>query len=160
MQRYTHTVEYYSAVKRNEITPFATTWMDLEIIILSEVSQRKTNTIYHLYVESKKWYKWAELQNRNTVIQNSIPPVTKQNTNIENQFIITKGGKKGDKVGVGISRCTLLYIKQINNKDLMYSIGNYIQYLIIIYNGKNLEKECVYTHTHTHTHTYIFPSYI
>ena len=28
--------------------------MDLEIIILSEVSQRKTNTIYHLYVESKK----------------------------------------------------------------------------------------------------------
>ena len=54
VQRYTHMVEYYSAVKRNEITPFATTWMDLEIIILSEVSQRKTNTIYHLYVESKK----------------------------------------------------------------------------------------------------------
>ena len=40
--------------KRNEITPFTATWMDLEILILSEVSQRKTNTIeYHLYVESK-----------------------------------------------------------------------------------------------------------
>ena len=35
--------------------PFAATWMDLEIIILSEVSQTKTNAIcYHLYVESKK----------------------------------------------------------------------------------------------------------
>ena len=35
--------------------PFAGTWMDLEIIILSEVNQRKVNIIwYHLYVESKK----------------------------------------------------------------------------------------------------------
>ena len=35
--------------------PFSATWMDLEIIILSEVSQRKTNTLrYHLYVGSKK----------------------------------------------------------------------------------------------------------
>ena len=33
--------------------PFAATWMDLEIIILSEVSHTKTNIIYHLYVESK-----------------------------------------------------------------------------------------------------------
>ena len=39
MYIYTHTVEYYSVIKKNEILPFATTWMDLEIIILSEVSQ-------------------------------------------------------------------------------------------------------------------------
>ena len=39
--------------KKNEIMPFAATWMDLEIIILSEVSQTKTNIVYHLYVESK-----------------------------------------------------------------------------------------------------------
>ena len=40
-----HTMEYYSAIK-NEIMPFAVIWMDLEIIILIEVSQkRKTNTI-------------------------------------------------------------------------------------------------------------------
>ena len=38
-------MEYYSAVKKNEIMTFVATWMDLEIVILSEISQRQTNTI-------------------------------------------------------------------------------------------------------------------
>ena len=38
-------LEYYSAIKKKEIMSFAATWMDLEIIILSEVSQTKTNII-------------------------------------------------------------------------------------------------------------------
>ena len=42
---YIHTMEYYSAIKKNEIMSFAATWMDLEIIILSKVRQRKTNII-------------------------------------------------------------------------------------------------------------------
>ena len=36
---HTHTMEYYSAIKNNEIMRFAATWMDLENIIPSEVSQ-------------------------------------------------------------------------------------------------------------------------
>ena len=38
-------MEYYSVIKKNEMMPFAATWKDLEMIILSEVSQRKTNII-------------------------------------------------------------------------------------------------------------------
>ena len=41
------------AIKKNEILPFAATWMDLQIIILSEGSQRETNVCCHLCVESK-----------------------------------------------------------------------------------------------------------
>ena len=40
-------MEYYSAIKKNGIMPFAATWMDLEIIILSEVSQEEKDK-YHL----------------------------------------------------------------------------------------------------------------
>ena len=38
-----HTMKYYSAIKKNEIN--TATWMDLKIIILDEVRQRKTNII-------------------------------------------------------------------------------------------------------------------
>ena len=44
----------------------------------------------------------------------------------------------------GISRCKLLYIKGINNKVLLYGIGNYIQYPVISHNGKEYEKEYMY----------------
>ena len=40
---YLHTMEYYSAIKMNEIMAFLATWMDLEIIMLSEVSETMTH---------------------------------------------------------------------------------------------------------------------
>ena len=42
-----YTMEYYSAQNQNEIMPFAATWMDLEIIILSEVKQKEKDE-YHM----------------------------------------------------------------------------------------------------------------
>ena len=41
-----YTMEYYSAIKRNEIELFVVRWMDLESVIQSEVRKRKTNTIF------------------------------------------------------------------------------------------------------------------
>ena len=43
---YIYTMEYYSAIKRNEIESFVLTWMDLETVIQSEVSQKEKNK-YH-----------------------------------------------------------------------------------------------------------------
>ena len=55
---YLYTREYCSAVKRTS----AVTGMDLEGVMLSEISQRKTNTVqYHLYVESKKYNKLVNI---------------------------------------------------------------------------------------------------
>ena len=44
---YIYIMEYYSAIKKNEIMPFAAIWMDLEIIILSEASQKERDK-YHM----------------------------------------------------------------------------------------------------------------
>ena len=72
--------EYYSAIKKNEIMPFAATWMDPKIIILSKIRTRKTNTVwYHLYVESKIQHKWIYLWNRNRL------------TDIENRAVVANG---------------------------------------------------------------------
>ena len=38
---YIYTMEYYSAIKKNKIMPFAATWMELDTLILSEVSQKE-----------------------------------------------------------------------------------------------------------------------
>ena len=46
---HTHTLEYGSAIKKNELMPFAATWMDLEIIILSEVGQIDKNKYIDKY---------------------------------------------------------------------------------------------------------------
>ena len=51
-------MEYYSAIKKNEIMPYAATWMQIEIIILSEVSQKESCTpmfIAVLFTIARTW---------------------------------------------------------------------------------------------------------
>ena len=50
------------------------------------------------------------------------------------------GGCRGMDWEFGINRCKLLHIEWINNKVLMYSTGNYIQYPVINHNGKEYEQ--------------------
>lgn len=52
--RCTYTMEYHFAIKMHEIMPFAVTWMDLEMIILSEVNQKERG---RYRISKKKLYK-------------------------------------------------------------------------------------------------------
>ena len=68
---YIYTMEYYSAIKRNKIESSVETWMDLETVILSEVSQKEKNKyrILTLYVEPRKmvqmnWFAGQKLRHR------------------------------------------------------------------------------------------------
>ena len=63
-------------------------------------------------------------------------------TDIENRPVVAKGegawGRGG--LGFGVSRCKLLYIGWINNRVLLCSTGNYIQYPGINHHGKEYKK--------------------
>ena len=69
-----------------------------------------------------------------------------QELTLANRLVVAKeeGGGGGIDWEFGISRCQLLYIEWINNKVLLCSTGNYIQYPVINHNGKEHEKECIY----------------
>ena len=54
---YIYIMEYYSAMKTNEIGSFVQTWMDPETVIYSEVKKRKTNIVFHTDMWNlEKWY--------------------------------------------------------------------------------------------------------
>ena len=72
-------MEHYSAIKKNEIMPFAARWMDLEIIILSQVSQTKKISYDTTYM----WNLKKMIQNRN------------RPTDIENKLMVTKEERGG-----------------------------------------------------------------
>ena len=64
---YIHTMEYYSAIKRNEMELFVVKWMDLESVIQSEVSQKEKNKyrmLTHIYGILKKKKGSDELRGR------------------------------------------------------------------------------------------------
>ena len=127
-----YAMEYYSAIKKNELMSSAATGMQLEILTLSEVSQRKTNaTWYHLYVESKIWHKWTCLQNRNRL------------RDIEYRLVVAKeegGGRRMDWE-FEANRCKLRHWEWISNEVLLRSTGNYIQSLGIDTMEENIRKE-------------------
>ena len=79
-------VEYHSSINKNEILPFATSWMDLEIIILSGINQTEKEILYHIHVESEK--KKPQNYFKNRLID------------IDAKLMVTKGKQGRDKLGL------------------------------------------------------------
>ena len=106
---YLYTMEYYSAIKRNRIVPFAESWIDLVTVTPSEESQRKTSwintcmqnleigvyiySVYRFFAKQKQRHR----QNKH------------MDTNVETDIY------------------TLQCMKQITNENLLYSTGNSTQ---------------------------------
>ena len=61
--------------------PFAATWVELETLILSEVSQKEKDTVYHLHVESKIWHIWSIYK-------------TEKIMDMENRLVVAKGERE------------------------------------------------------------------
>ena len=74
--------------------------MDLEIVLLHEVSQKRDNISYHLFVKSKKKYKWTYIQNRNI--------------GLDNEFMVTKGEYGGQEGWLGSLVLTYIHCYILN----------------------------------------------
>ena len=118
-------------LKKNAMMPLATTWMDLEISILSEGGQ----------IEKDKYYMISLTCRSQKIITNEL--IYKADIDSQTQKTKAKaGGQTNEEFEINIY--TLLYIKEVTNKDLLYSTGAHTQYLVITYNGKECKKEQSY----------------
>ena len=111
--------------------PFAATWMDLEIVILSEVSQTEKDK-YHMILLICGILK----KGINKLIYKTEIELQMQKTNLW-----LAGGKGGGiNWEIGIDIYTLLCIKQLTNKATPYSTGNSTQYSVMTFMGKEAKK--------------------
>ena len=108
----THTTDYYSATKKE--MSFLATWMGLEIIILSKVSQEERDKYYITYM----WILKYDTNEHNY----------KTETDSQVQRIDLRLQGVGEGWEIGISRGKILYIGWINSKVLLYSTRNYNRY--------------------------------
>ena len=150
--------------------PFATTWMDLEIIIVSEVREKQislicgisflkddTNLFWRREWQSNPVFLPGEFHGQR-ILAGYSPWGCKESDTTEQlrhkliyrteadlyqkQLTVTRGGTLGRSINqeLGMNTCTLLCIKQITNTNLRYSTGNSIQYPVITYMSKKLKK--------------------
>ena len=95
----------YSAIEKNELMPFPATWLDPEKdkYHITCMWNPKHSTNEHKYKRDG-------------------------HVDMEKRLAVAEGVQRREGLGVWDSRCKLLYIGQINNKSLLYSTGNYLQY--------------------------------
>ena len=118
--------------------PFAAAWMDLEIIILREVRQWKDkhHMISFICVIWKK-------------DTNELICRTETDSQTLKNLWLPKGtgwGRGGMDWGCGIGTCTLRCVEWLTNRDLLYNTENSKEYCVIIYVGKESEREWMYVH--------------
>ena len=92
---YIYTMEDYSAIKKNEIMPFAATRVDLEILILSKVGQKEKDK-YHVNIT----YMWNLNYDTNEPIYK-----TEIDSDIESRLFVIAKGERGlvrDRLGIGL----------------------------------------------------------
>ena len=108
------TMEYYSAIKGNEIVPFIEMWMDLQTVIQSEVRQKEKNHRISLI---------CGIQKNGT--GEFICKAENRDTGVEKKCMDSKGREGGGtNWEIGTDTYRLLCIKQITNENLLYSPGN------------------------------------
>ena len=129
-------MDYYSAIKKDEIKPLAATWMELRIIILSEIVGKRQ-------ISYDITYMWNLKYDINKLIytkQKQTHKCREQSCSCQGE----SGGGGGIVWEFGVSRWKLLSVEWTNSRVLLRSIGNYIQYPVINCNGREYEKECIY----------------
>ena len=115
--------------------PFAVTWMDIEITILREASQKEN--WYHLYVDS--------LQNRNRL------------TDIENRFVIAEGnGRVGEGWIGSLGLADANYYIWNGYKTGSYCTAQGTIFNVLLQIIMENTSESIYIHTHAHTHIHIY----
>ena len=88
---YMYAMEYYSTKKKNEIMPFAATWMDLEVIILSKYDKYREGQVLYVIISM-----WSVKRDANEVMYETETDSQTQKTNLW----LTKGKGGGDTLGI------------------------------------------------------------
>ena len=131
------TLECYAAIKMNGIMPFAVTWMDLELVVLSEVSQTEKDKYHTISLTPGIWL-FFKVTNEHT-----------KETNLrilKRKLWLPKGeGGRRDKSGICDEHIHTAIHKTIN-KDLLYSTESSTQFSVITYMRKEFKKEWIYVY--------------
>ena len=112
---YVYTIEYYSAIKKNEIMPFAATWLELETLILSKSERERQIPYYITYI-------WNLMHDTNDPFHRK-----KNSCSWRTELWLPRGrGGSGMDWEFGVNTCKLLPLEWITNEILLYSTMNYI----------------------------------
>ena len=122
---------------KSERTPLAATWMGLDIVVLSEVSQREGEMAHDIP------YMWSLKRNN----ANDLIYETETDSQTREQTYRCQWGKNGGRRWeLGIGMYTLLYLEWIHNKDLLYSTRNSGQWHMAAWMGGELRGEWIHVY--------------